>query len=537
VNYPELETWPAVRARIRERVALLHAPETHDAAHQANWEDLNSIFCRPMAMGLCYMPRLYSLWPAYWMDWMLRQYLLGLNCGIAGPRRRGKTATAQLYQSFKMLTLEWTYSLHINLSPELVMQNSQRIIQELETNQRLQEDFNIHHGPGLIQQQEHYEIFVGKRHRTKLAWEWMTRDGKPRGVGPHGILVDDIDDPDDTPYVMEKYYNKVHGSIMGALEGFEDSNAQIIVCGNYTGRNCAMRKFQEIDAAMFPDRWIVAAIPAIEEGKTQDITKTEVGESVWPEKFSTGETKQKIAEMNVTRLKSGDMELQNRFADAGDLIWLPEMLERTWTELPPKHQAVYRVYIDSSQKVKEAGDEWGIGTLGKVIDGPRKGEIMFLPCAIRPFQPDDAAEEVITQFIGNGTSDCPQCECVKMESKTDKGVDPFLELVKQKARARNVYIPTFELVPGGRDKRTRSQAAAPAGRSGAITVSANPGPDDRRCVQQMLNYTGKNDPNLKAVDDGHDMRVWGIIDLMPVESAQSFKPTKIKVRGKVRAVA
>ena len=64
-----------------------------------------------------------------------------------------------------------------------------------------------------------------------------------------------------------------------------------------------------------------------------------------------------------------------------------------------------------------------------------------------------------------------------------------------------------------------------------------PQPEEHRTIQQMLNFTGKSDPNLKAVDDGHDMMVWGINDLKDVKEHQSFKPTPVKVRGKMKAVA
>ena len=102
---------------------------------------------------------------------------------------------------------------------------------------------------------------------------------------------------------------------------------------------------------------------------------------------------------------------------------------------------------------------------------------------------------------------------------------------------RNVYITTFVLVPGGRDKRTRAIAAAPVGRSGSFVVPAVLGPDEHRCIQQVLNFTGKSDPNMMAVDDGSDMIFWGVNDLKNVESRQSFVPTKVKVRGKMKAVA
>lgn len=532
--FPEVQQWTEVRNRIRERAPLLKDPKTHDAAHAANWADCNTIFSRPIAMAVCYLPNIYSVWPAYWHDHVMRQYLTGKHCAIAGPRRRGKSKVAQAYQMYQMLTLEWTYSLHICLSPELVLQHSQHIIQELETNTLLQKTFEIM--PGRIQRGEHFEVKVGRRHPTRLIFEWMTRDGRPRGTGPHGIIIDDIDDTDDTAYVMEKYYNKVHSAIMGALEGFKDGHAQMLVCGNYTGRQCSMRKFQEIDAVEHPEDWIVLTIPAIEEGETQHITKVPVGESVWPDKHSTEETLKKIAQMNVTRLKSGDMELQNKFADAADLIWFKEMFEDRFTELPPKQQRVSRVYIDSSQKVREAGDEWAIGRMTKVIDGPDKGAILLEKVRMAPFQPTDAADVVIELFIGNGTSDMPQCEIVKMESKTDKGQDPFLALVQQRARMRNVFIPTEELVPAGKDKRTRSQEAAPVGRSGAIRTPVHWDADMRRCIGQLCDFTGKTETNMHAVDDGHDMFVWGVNDLKNVEAPEAQESKPIALKNKLGAI-
>ena len=195
------------------------------------------------------------------------------------------------------------------------------------------------------------------------------------------------------------------------------------------------------------------------------------------------------------------------------------------------------MYIDSSQKGTEAGDEWAIGTVGKVLSGPRKGEIMLICAHLSALQPDDAANIVIDQFIGNGTPEMPQCSVVKLESKTNKGIDPFLQLVRLKAQLRGVYVPTEELVPGGVDKRTRSQAAAPVGRSGALTVPPVILPHMRRVIEQLCDFTGRSDPSMKAVDDGHDMVVWAIIDLKNVTEVGTNGCAPIKIKNRLQGVA
>ena len=538
MDYPEIARWEAVRERIRQNEPLLDNPGTHDDADIDNWADLNSIFCPALAMGLYYIPKIYSLWPAYWHDYVLREYDTGKWCAIAGPRRRAKSAMFRLHQLYTMLTLRYTFSTHICLSPELVLEHSTAVIDQLENNRRLHEAFQIH--PGSISRQEHFEIQVGNAHRTTLKFEWMTRDGKPRGTGRHLVGVDDIDDVDDSPYIMEKYYNKIHASIMGVLEAFETEPAQLIISGNLVGHHCNMMLFQKRDAKREPDKWSVFVIPALEKGDTQHITKTEVGESTWPDRFTTEQTRDQINKMNMGRLLSGDMELQNELADLGKMIWKEEMFElRFKPDTVQPHQCESRVYVDTSQKTAEAGDDWALGRITKVVEGPHKGEFWIEEVHLDPMDPDTAINIALDLCIGNGSRKLPQCKVIKAESKTDKGIDPWLnDLQKTARRERGMYV-SVEMIVATKDKRTRSVQAVPLGVSRSLRTPEVWDAHMERCIDQLCTFTGESGQHLKAIDDGHDMVVMGLNDLKDVESKsennEDLEP--LKMRGKLKGVA
>ena len=539
-TWPEVAKWEAVRTHIAHELTsgnLNPDSPRHDATAEALWREMLGIWTPSLAMAVYYMPEIYSAWPAYWHDYVLRQYATGLNCAIAGPRRRGKSAIFRAHQMYQMLTLRWTFSTHICLSPELVLEHSEAVIHQLETNRRLQAAFNIH--PGTIQRQEHFQIQVGKSHRTTLKFEWMTRDGKSRGTGRHGIGVDDIDDSEDSPYIMQKYNDKMHGSVLGSLEDFSGTPSQVIVSGNYTGQHCNMILFQNNDAVKNADRWVVMVIPAIEEGKTQHITKTAIGESTWA-RFTTKETRQKIADMNVSKLRSGDMEMQNKIADAGKLLWHEGMFTLRFKkhEVEPQHR-LSRIYVDSAQKTDEAGDDWAIGRLTKVFDGPHAGEIWIERVHLDPLDPDTAIDIALDMFVGDGTNEMPQCEMVAKEGLTTQGIDPWLnDLVKTARRERGMYVST-KVIVASKDKRTRSIDALPVGSSRSLRTPDVWDEHMTRCIDQMCTFTGDEGHHLTAIDDGHDMVVHGINDLknrVGRHKREARRSEPVKMRNRLRAV-
>lgn len=524
----------AVRERIQSRIPLLDDPARHDQAHRANWIDLNSVFSPPMALGLTYFTSIFSQWPAGFHDNVVRQYLTGKNCGIAGPRRRGKSKTAQVDEVYKLLTLECVSGLHACFDNDLILKHATPIIHEFETNRRLQEDFHI--TPGKIQQQDFFQIRVGTGHKTTLTFEWCTRDKSPRGGGYGIVIVDDVDDPADSAYMMEKYGDQIMSSVLGTLEPFEGVQPQIIVAGNLTGRHCFMLRAQDVIAKTEPDNWIVMVIPAIEEGNTQEITEVPVGESIWPEKFSTEETKNMIRQMNLTKARSGDMELMNTLVDVGDLMWSESMLSQFWNELPPRRHSVSRVYVDSSQKEREVGDEWAIGRITKVIDGPHVGGYYLEDGRLSQLNPKDAMQIALEQFVGDGDKTNPQCEIVCKESITNKGRDPWLGWLQDYGRERNINIPVQELITHGMDKRSRAQKAYPVFASNSFYFPAARSAEVERGRQQMLGFTGKSEANLKAVDDFVDMVTHGVIDLMPVEGQRLQQHRPVKMRNRIPPV-
>jgi hypothetical protein len=322
---------------------------------------------------------------------------------------------------------------------------------------------------------------------------------------------------------------------MGVLEAFEDNPAQLIVSGNYVGHHCNMILFQRRDAVKEPEKWRVFVIPALEKGDTQHITKTGVGESTWPERFSTEETRDQINKMNMSKLRSGDMELQNELADIGKMIWQPEMFELHFDPASVQpHQCESRVYVDTSQKVKEAGDDWALGRITKVLEGPHKGEFWIEEVHIDPMDPDTAINIALDLCIGRGTRRLPQCRVIKAESKTDKGVDPWLnDLQKTARRERGMYI-SVEMIVATKDKRSRGLQAVPLGTSRSLRTPQDWEPHMQKCIDQLCTFTGESSPHLKAIDDGADMVHMGLNDLRDVvsrsESIEDVRPIEMGTR-------
>ena len=369
---------------------------------------------------------------------------------------------------------------------------------------------------------------------------WITRDGSMRGLHPNVVIVDDIDDVNDSAYMMNKYYADLHTTVMGAVEPFEGVPEQILVCGNYTGEYCAMIAFQKRDAVGAPDRWIVRAIPALEEGDTVQWTGVPPGTSTWPERRSTEWLLAKRREMNAGRPFAFEMEYQNKIVSISDRIWDEDMFRQRYDQLPPRHALVTRVYIDSAQKMTEAGDETAIVKYSKCVDGPDVGKYYRREARLGHLAPDEIAKEVLAMFVGNGTKQNPECDGVYLESKTKLGEDSLAAYIKMYARQNSVNMIVHQLVPAEHgDKRQRSVKAVSVGRAGAIWSPVNESPDQIRCRNQMVMFTGKKVQNMPAIDDGHDAEVWALIDLQTVTDKSSMAVSRkpVPVKGHVRAVA
>lgn len=538
-KYPQVNEWEAVRLRIAARGKDLRDPEKHEATDLANWRDVNTIFCPTLAACLYLMPNVYSLWPGHWHDVAMRQLETGTDTLLRGPRRYAKSAIVRGHYTIKMLRLHAAFMTHICLTPELELEHSSIVIGELENNKRLQEAFNIH--PGTISRQDHFEIQVGKAHRTTLKFEWMTRDGDPRGTGRNLLIIDDPDTVDDSPFMCEKYYNKFHTSGIGALEPFEGVRPQQVVACNITSPHCIGELYRKRDVTQDPDDWAIMTVPALELGQTYHITRTPKGESIWPQRHATDETKKKIRKMNLTKARSGDMELLNLVADTGKLIWNEKMFERRFdlASVQP-HQKESRVFVDSAQAENEAGDDWAIGRISKVVDGPHRNEYWIEQVFGDSLHPDKAIDITIEMLIGNGTTRFPQCSVVGMESKTTKGKDPWLnDLQKTARRDFGINITTIQLVPT-RGKRGRATDVVGIGQAEALRTPPEWDEHLSRAVDQMCTFTGEEGKSLMAVDDLHDMIVWGLKNLQGVElktTAEELERRREPVKMKNRLAA
>ena len=265
-------------------------------------------------IGMFHMPHIYSLPPATWHLQTIADYETGLHCAVAGWRGGAKSKLAQLFQVKQAMTLQVKVTTHTMLSPKLMRHHGGDLRRELDTNKTLQARFEI--TAGETQTDEFFQIKLGKRHKTQVTFMWGTREGLDRGLHPNLALVDDVDDKDDTPYMMQKMYDKIHSSLMGGFEKYEGVKPQLLMVGNYTGEWCSMVQFGKYDAISNPEQWIVRAYPALEDGRTIELTGVAMNTSTWPERMSTQELLAKRREMNVQRAFWFDLYFHNMLVSA-----------------------------------------------------------------------------------------------------------------------------------------------------------------------------------------------------------------------------
>jgi hypothetical protein len=444
----------------------------------------------------------------------------GKNVLGIGPREFAKSRIGLTCDLHDGVTLVRDSFLVVGNSSTLAEYQNSHIIDQCENNRLLQDQFKIR--PGRIQRADHYEIKVDGEKVTFFARGF---DGTVRGFHVSRLRFDDIETTKDSAYTMAQNYEEIHGTFMGALSHVGDgAPAQLVYQCNWVGEWCTGKKLWDVDTVQHPEFWVRRMFCALSNGPTGETDDIESGESVWPE-FRNREELLKIRNMmNAGEAFAFEREYQNRIVSMAHMIWSRDMFTGTYTDLPERRNSVYRVYIDSAQSIAETGDETAITTWGKATDGTRKGEYPFVDARVAHLPPDDIAREVLRQYIGNGTPEHPQCDAVKLESKTSRGEDPLAALIRRYGRENNVNVNISQLVPVQHgDKRTRSVKASQVGRSGAITLPVHPSADMNKCVNQMVMFNGKTERNMHAVDDGHDSCVWGLIDLMPVRAHDAIE--------------
>ena len=477
----------------------------------------------------------FTLKPAAMHDMLARDItqsdknLLGI-----GPRDYAKTRIGLTCELFDGVTLARDSFLNVGNSATLAEYQQSHIIDQIENNRILTDDFKI--TPGRKQSSDHYEIKVDGE---KVVFFARGFDGTVRGFHVGRIRFDDIETTKDSAYTMEQNYAEIHGTFMGALSYVgEGRPPQMVYQCNLVGEWCTGKKLWDADTRQFPEYWARRMFHALSNHPTGETDDIEDGVSIWPEFRNRDQLLEIRAKMNAGEAFAFEREYQNRIVSMADMIWVRPMFAQTYEEIPDKKNSVYRVYIDSAQSMAETGDETAIGTWAKVLDGPRKNEYAFIDARVAHLPPDDIARETLRQYVGDGCAEMPRGDCVKLESKTKKGEDPLSALIRKYGRENNVNVNVQQLVPVQHgDKRTRSVKASQVGRAGGITLPRVMSPDMEKCVNQMCMFTGKAERNLHAVDDGHDMCVWALIDLQRVEAVSArARREPIRMRNRLRAV-
>lgn len=196
----------------------------------------------------------------------------------------------------------------------------------------------------------------------------------------------------------------------------------------------------------------------------------------------------------------------------------------------------YRVALDTAEKAKEGADETAIVTWGKCLEGEERNRYYFTDAKLGHLDSKAIAREAIRQYIGIGTPQHPQCELMTLESKTSDGYTALGEIIMDMARTENVQVTLRLMTPQTYgDKRQRAMMVSPLGKEGRFYVPANPNPDQKRVIDQMVMFTGENTRNLPAIDDGHDACVWDLISLKDVERHEAISAQVTELANELAA--
>jgi len=492
---------------------------------------LNAIYCPALVFAGQYLQDWCFLPPSWIHDRMLRDITQSdKHCVIVGPREFAKSRISMIAELYDAIMLRRLDQMHVAADSTLAEAQLGHIIQQFETNAFLTNAFHIR--AGKTQRADHYEIKIGKAHPTTVLFRARGFGGSIRGLHPSRIVLDDIETSMDGPSVMQKNYNEIHGTILGALKRTDtDIPGQLVVVGNYLGPHCTIRRIQDIDARDNHDQWISRTLSAIELGKTTEITRSVVGESVWPQFRTTEQLNDLRRTMNAGQAFSFETEYLNQLISPADTVWQPEMFAERWTELPPRHLLVGGVFIDPAEKVTERGDETAIVTLFKQVEGIDAGRIFVVDASIRKVSQPDLCKEAIRQYISAlGSRLIPFCDWCYVEGKTTKGDGALVALLRQTARENSVNMNLQTLVPQTYgDKRQRALKVVDIARQGKVMFPENLSADMRKLLEQLYIFTGKKDQHQSAVDDGHDAFVWGLMMMKDVtrHNAQ-FEPLTMK---------
>ena len=459
---------------------------------------------------------------------------------ILGPRELGKTTMALIGELFDGLMLRRLSTTHLSATDKLAEKKLRYIIDQLNDNKALQREFGLM--PGRIQRQDEFQMKVGLRHPTVVTWNCAGFGGNIRGERESRIVADDTDVKEDSPQTWEKNYDKLHGTIMGALRNTDQAfKGQVVVLGNYLGEGCTVERLEDNDVADLPEHWQVHKFSAIELGPTQHLTKVPIGRSVWPELYSTKDLMDKRRVLNQGNAWSFETEWMNLRINPANRVWQREMFDKRYSELPPRHYMAAVGCLDPTDSQATTSDDCAVVSVAKCIGGDMAGYYYLLDVGAGKYTPRDAAGESMRQYIGpggaGGSHVNPLCDSFYIEDKSNKGIGAMQQVVQDHARTNNVNMNIYRVVAKTYgDKLRRAKKVVDIGARGQILLPEFLTPPMKKFVEQMVMFEGtKQQANLKAIDDIHDAFVWCLLMLLDVKTANEDDDYIVEMGGRVRA--
>lgn len=480
---------------------------------------LEGVYCEAMVFAAQYLSEWCYLPPSAIHDPILRAITesAGFHVLAIGPREFAKTTMALIAELHDGLKLRRLFQTHMSSTDRLAQKKLWKLIEQLDTNKALQHDFQLM--PGRTQRQDYWEVKVGYAHPTIVTWQAVGWEGAVRGERESRIVADDIDKKEDSSLVWTKNYDKLHGTVMGALRNTDDAFlGQVVVLGNYIGDNCTVDLLERLDVVDLPHVWKMVKFAALELGNTEQITKIPVGRSVWPQYMSTKALEEKRRTMNQGEAWSFELEYLNLKVNPANRVWEPEMFEQTYTELPARHRLSACVCIDPTDSQSTASDQVAVISMAKCLEGPMEGYYYVLDCRIARLTPREVANEAMRQYVGTGSKTNPVADACYIEDRSNRGIGALQQIVEDKARENNVAMNVHRVVPQTYgDKRRRALKVVDIGRQLRILFPQHLSADMRKLKEQLKMFTGQSQHSkLPAIDDGHDAFVWCLLMLREV---------------------
>ena len=270
---------------------------------------------------------------------------------VAAPRSFAKSTIVQVIRGLQLLLTGTSEDiLTISASSDLAKEWIRKLKIELETNQKIIEDFGHMYkwGPEISKKWTEDQLTIDDFDgRIVNQIRSKGRGCQVRGFRPTRIFCDDLEDDESVRSSDQR--KKLTHWFKGALMNTITIDQQLIVIGTLLHPLALLKEM--VDNKEDFSEWKTKTYKAIKDGR-----------SIWEEKWSTEALEARKAEIGTYAFEA---EFQNNPLGSEDVLFRPEWIQvmgKDWWELP--EMDITFLIIDPASSTADSADETAMGVFG-----------------------------------------------------------------------------------------------------------------------------------------------------------------------------